>query len=103
MLTSFRQFIEDNKEEIEALKVLYSQPYRAGLRFRHVKELAARLNQPPFYVDPDHPETLGRLWQAYEVGRAEEGPGQRGQATGGRDRPSSPRHRSELDSGPSRL
>ena len=60
MLTSFRQFVEDNKDEIEALKVLYSQPYRAGLRFRHVKELAAKLNQPPFY-------SVGRLWQAYEV------------------------------------
>lgn len=60
MLTSFRQFIEDNKDEIEALKVLYSQPYRAGLRFRHVKELAAKLNQPPFY-------SVGRVWQAYEV------------------------------------
>jgi type I restriction enzyme R subunit len=67
MLTSFRKFIEDNKGEVEALKVLYSQPYRAGLRFRHVKELAAKLNQPPFFVDPAHPETLTRLWQAYEV------------------------------------
>jgi len=67
MLTSFRQFIEDNKDQIEALQVLYSQPFRAGLRFRHVKELAAKLNQPPFFVDPSHPETLGRLWQAYEV------------------------------------
>jgi type I restriction enzyme, R subunit len=67
MLTSFRKFIEDNKDEIEALKVLYSQPYRAGLKFRHVKELAAKLNQPPFYVDPNRPETLGRLWQAYEL------------------------------------
>ena len=67
MLTSFRQFIEDNKDEIEALQVLYSQPYRAGLKFRHVKELAAKLNQPPFFVDPNRPESLTRLWQAYEV------------------------------------
>lgn len=67
MLTSFRQFIEDNKDEIEALQVLYSQPYRAGLKFRHVKELAGKLNQPPFFVDPNRPETLTRLWQAYEV------------------------------------
>ena len=58
MLTSFRQFIEDNKDEIEALQVLYSRPYRAGLRFRHVKELAAKLNQPPFFVDPNRPESL---------------------------------------------
>ena len=67
MVTSFRQFIEENKNEIEALKVLYSQPYRAGLKFRHVKELAGKLNKPPFYVDPTHPETLGRLWNAFEV------------------------------------
>lgn len=67
MLTSFREFIEQNKDEIEALQVLYSQPYRVGLRFRHVKELATKLNQPPFYVDPNRPESLGRLWQAYEV------------------------------------
>ncbi len=67
MLTSFRQFIVDHKDEIEALQVLYSQPYRAGLKFRHVKELAAKLNQPPFYVDPNRPESLSRLWQAYEA------------------------------------
>ena len=67
MLTSFRKFIEDNKDQIEALQVLYSQPYRAGLKFRHVKELASKLNQPPFFVDPNRPESLTRLWQAYEV------------------------------------
>jgi type I restriction enzyme R subunit len=67
MLTTFRQFIEANKDEIEALQVLYSVPYRAGLKFRHVKELAAKLNQPPFFVDPSRPESLQRLWQAYEV------------------------------------
>ena len=67
MLTSFRKFIEDNKDEIEALQVLYSVPYRAGLKFRHVKELAAKLNQPPFFVDPNRPESLTRLWQAFEV------------------------------------
>lgn len=67
MLTSFRQFLEENKDEIEALQVLYSVPYRAGLKFRHVKELAAKLNQPPFFVDPKRPESLSRLWQAFEV------------------------------------
>ncbi len=67
MLTSFRKFIEDNKDEIEALQVLYNVPYRSGLKFRHVKELAAKLNQPPFFVDPNRPESLTRLWQAHEV------------------------------------
>jgi type I restriction enzyme, R subunit len=67
MLTSFKKFIEDNKEQIEALQVLYSQPYRAGLKFRHVKELAAKLNHSPFFVDPAKPESLNRLWQAYSI------------------------------------
>ena len=67
MLTSFKQLIEDNKEEIEALQVLYSQPYRAKLQFKHVKELAAMLRLSPFFVDPSRPETLSRLWQAYEL------------------------------------
>ncbi|MGV2334453.1 MAG UNVERIFIED_CONTAM: hypothetical protein LVR18_10185 [Planctomycetaceae bacterium] len=67
MLTSFRKFIEDNRDEIEALQVLYSVPWRAGLKFRHVKELATKLNQPPFFVDPNRPESLRRLWQAFEV------------------------------------
>lgn len=67
MLTSFRNFIEENKDEIEALQVLYSVPYRAKLNFRHVKELAAKLNQPPFFVDPNRPDSLVRLWQAFEV------------------------------------
>lgn len=61
MLTSFKQFIEDNKDEIEALKVLYSRPHRAGLRYGQVKELAAAIQKPPHQL---HPE---RLWQAFEA------------------------------------
>lgn len=61
MVTSFRKFIDDHKDEIEALKVLYSRPYRAGLRYRHVKDLAAAIQQPPHSF---HPE---RLWQAFEA------------------------------------
>ena len=67
MLYSFKKFIEDNKDEIEALRVMYSQPYRAGLRFRHVKELAGKLNQPPFFVNPTQPESLIPLWRAFEI------------------------------------
>jgi type I restriction enzyme R subunit len=67
MVTDFKAFIEANKDEIEALQVLYSRPHREGLKFRHVKELAAKLNRPPFYVDPNRPDSLTRLWQAYEL------------------------------------
>ncbi len=61
LVTNFRQFIEDNKEELEALKLLYSQPHRSGLRFKHVKELEAALKRPPLAAP------LPRLWQAYEA------------------------------------
>ena len=61
LLTSFKQFIEDHKDEIDALKVLYSQPYRAGLRYSQVKELAKAIKQPPHSLYPE------RLWSAYET------------------------------------
>ena len=67
LISDFQKFIADNKDEIEALKVLYSKPYKTGLRYRQVRELAAKLNVPPFYVDPKEPLTVGRLWNAYEA------------------------------------
>ena len=61
LVSTFRQFIVDNKDEIEALQVLYSRPHRAGLRYRHVKELAAAIEKPPLSA------SLPRLWQAYQA------------------------------------
>lgn len=49
------------------LQILYSRPVRSGLTFKQVKDLAAQLNQPPFFVDPDRPASLTRLWEAYKV------------------------------------
>ncbi len=67
LLSDFRRFVEENKDEIEAIRILYSRPHRAGLRYRHVKELAAKLDRPPFYVKPTRPDSVGRLWQAHEA------------------------------------
>ena len=64
VLADFRQFIEDNRDQIEALQILYSRPYRAGLRYRHVKELAEALRRPPLSLGP---EPQLRLWHAYEA------------------------------------
>ena len=61
LIKSFRQFIEDHKDDIDALRILYSKPYRAGLRYSQVKELAKAIQQPPHSL---HPE---RLWHAYEA------------------------------------
>ena len=59
LVKSFRQFLDDHRQEIEALQILYSRPYRAGLRFSQVKELAEALQRPPHNL---HPE---RVWQAF--------------------------------------
>ena len=66
-LTSFKKFIEDNKDEIEAITLLYSQPYRRGLRYRQVKELAQKLAIAPFFIDPKKPESVMRIWNAFET------------------------------------
>ena len=58
---SFRQFIEDHKDEITALQVLYSQPYGGGLTYADIKELAQAIGRPPHRWTPE------ALWTAYET------------------------------------
>ena len=75
-LDNFQRFIEENKDEIEALRILYSQPYRAGLRYRHVKELRDALRSPPVSL---HDPAI-RLWQIYEALEPEKVTGRGGNA-----------------------
>jgi type I restriction enzyme R subunit len=57
---SFRRFIEENKDEITALQIIYSRPYgEQRLTFHQVKELASLLEQPP------RSWTTEVLWRAY--------------------------------------
>ena len=58
---SFRQFIEDNKDEITALQVLYSQPYGGGLTYADIKELAQAIKKSPHRWTPE------TLWRAYQT------------------------------------
>ncbi|MGH3026080.1 MAG: helicase-related protein, partial [Gaiellaceae bacterium] len=44
---SFRQFVEDNRDEIAALQILYSRPQSQRLTYREVKELANAIQRPP--------------------------------------------------------
>lgn len=57
---SFKSFIEENKDEITALQILYSRPRRQRLTFTEIKELANAIERPPRRWTPD------TLWQAYE-------------------------------------
>ncbi|HEY59708.1 MAG TPA: DEAD/DEAH box helicase family protein [Anaerolineae bacterium] len=59
-IESFKEFIQHNKDEIAALRLLYNQPY--GLRdltFRQIQELSERIQQPPTCL------TTEALWRAY--------------------------------------
>lgn len=70
-VTSFREFIEQNKDEITALRILYSIPYKnQRLEWGHITELAEQLKQPPHNLTPE------KLWAAYaqvEPGRVRMG------------------------------
>jgi type I restriction enzyme R subunit len=59
MVHSFEQFIADHKDEITALQVLYSKPYKHRLTFEAVKELADAIEKPPYLWNES------QLWNAY--------------------------------------
>jgi type I restriction enzyme R subunit len=59
---SFHEFIEDHKDEITALQIIYNMPYAAReLTFVEIKELADAIELPPRRWTPE------RLWDAYET------------------------------------
>jgi type I restriction enzyme R subunit len=56
----FRQFIEDNKANLTALQILYERPYaQRHLTYDAVRELADKLREPPYNLNPAH------VWQAF--------------------------------------
>ncbi|MBL8387969.1 MAG: DEAD/DEAH box helicase family protein [Hydrogenophaga sp.] len=59
LVQSFEAFIQQHKDEITALQILYNRPVRAPLRFEDIKALADALHAPPHLIDE------GALWQAY--------------------------------------
>jgi type I restriction enzyme, R subunit len=59
--TSFEQFIRDHKDEINALQILYNQPYGQGLTFADIRALADAIQLPPRSWTPE------TLWRAYET------------------------------------
>lgn len=60
-IKSFKEFIEQNKDELTALQILYNQPYgRQKLTYAAIKELTQKLTDPPHYL------TTADVWQAYK-------------------------------------
>jgi len=61
VVDSFRRFIEEHKDELTALQMIYSRPYgQRQLTYAQIKELAAAIEKPPLLLTPE------KLWQAYE-------------------------------------
>lgn len=61
MVASFRDYIEEHRDDIRALQVLYSRPYKERLTFVEIKELAKAIERPPRSWTPE------KLWRAYEL------------------------------------
>jgi len=61
IVQSFEQFIQEHKDEITALQILYSRPYQQRLTLKAIKELAAAIEKPPRGWTPE------LLWRAYEA------------------------------------
>ena len=59
LVQSFQEFIEENRDEITALQVLYQRPYRQRISYAEIKALADAMQLPP------RSWTTGQLWQAY--------------------------------------
>ena len=61
VLETWREFMEEHRDEYLALKAYYSQPYRRRPSLDDVKTLAAAIRRPPMHLTPE------RLWSAYEA------------------------------------
>ena len=59
IVTSFRAFLDEHKDDIRALEVLYSRPYKQRLTYNDIKELANAMARPPQAWTPE------TLWSAY--------------------------------------
>ncbi len=60
-IESFKQFIEENRDELTAIQIIYNQPYgQRHLTYQQIQQLAQAIEQPPYHF------TTGELWGAYE-------------------------------------
>ena len=61
IVKSFEEFLEEHKDELTALQVLYDRPYHKRLTYDDIRELADAVKAPPRSWTPDV------LWEAYRV------------------------------------
>jgi len=65
-IETFAHFIEENKDRIDALEIIYTQSYRTRpLTLRMIEELYTALQAPPYRLSNE------KLWMAYAIRRPE--------------------------------
>lgn len=61
IVDTFKKFIEDNKDEITALQILYNIPYgKRHLTYEEIERLARAIEKPPYNLSQE------KVWMAYE-------------------------------------
>jgi type I restriction enzyme R subunit len=61
LVQSFEQYLEENRDEIDALGFFYSQPYQERLRYSDIKAIHEAISLPP------RSWTEEKLWEAYQL------------------------------------
>lgn len=61
IVTSWRAYLDENRAEITALEILFSQRNHPRVGYRELAELAERIQRPP------RSWSVGKIWRAYEV------------------------------------
>jgi type I restriction enzyme R subunit len=61
VVDSWRKYLEDHRDEITALHVLYERPQSSRISFAELRDLAERIKRPPYNWTPD------LIWSAYEA------------------------------------
>jgi type I restriction enzyme R subunit len=61
LVKSFESYLDEHKDEIDALQFFYSVPHKNRLRFKDIQALANAIASPPRSWTPE------KLWRAYET------------------------------------
>lgn len=61
LIKNWQQFIQDHKDELDAIQLIYQQPYqKRHLSYEQIEKLAEEIKQPPYNLAPIE------VWKAYE-------------------------------------
>ncbi|MDH5328106.1 MAG: DEAD/DEAH box helicase family protein [Gammaproteobacteria bacterium] len=61
LIKNWAQFIQDHKDELDAIQLIYQQPYqKRHLSYEQIEKLAEEIQQPPYNLAPIE------VWKAYE-------------------------------------